>query len=149
MAEPPSLKARAIALLARREHSRAELRRKLRDDPQAGEQLDTVLDELAQAGWQSDARFASAYVHDHLARHGRHRLQAALRERGIADALIAEALATVPEGQDEISRARDIWTRKFGQRAADSREWAKQARFLQSRGFGHEVIRRLLGEQDD
>jgi regulatory protein len=45
---------------------------------------------------------------------------------------------------DELERAREIWARKFASPPADAREWARQARFIQSRGFSTDIIRRLL-----
>jgi regulatory protein len=145
-----SLKSKAVALLARREHSRAELRRKLAGGD-GDEHLDEVLDDLAAKGWQSDQRFANAYVADHKHKHGRFRLAAQLRERGVDDALIEQALAELDDndGGDELSRARAIWRKKFAAPPGDRQEYARQARFLQSRGFDFNIIRTLLGGADE
>jgi regulatory protein len=136
------LRSRAIKLLARREHTRAELVRKLAPHG-TPEEIDTVLADLANSGLLSDARAASAYVRGHAARFGASRLRQTLRTKGVAAELIEEQVAELPA---EIDRAREIWTKKFGTPPADAREWARQARFLQSRGFAAEVIRRLLKE---
>ena len=134
------LRQRAIRLLARREHTRAELAAKLaalgtRED------IEIVLADLENSGLLSDARAAAAYVRGHAARFGAARLRQTLRTKGVATELIDAEVAALP---DEIGRARDLWSRKFGSAPADAREWAKQARFLQSRGFSTDVIRRLL-----
>ncbi|MBV8658787.1 MAG: recombination regulator RecX [Burkholderiales bacterium] len=145
----PSLRDKALALLARREHSRAELRRKLGTDENRDE-LDAVLDDLIARGWQSDLRFATAYISAYAQRFGRYRLEAELRERGVADADISLAF----ESQDddtgtELERAREVWQKKFSAPATDAAERAKQARFLQSRGFAYDIIRKVLGGLDD
>ena len=139
------LRSRAIRLLARREHTRAELAGKLASHG-TQEEIETVLADLERSGLLSDARAAAAYVRGHAARFGAARLRQTLRTKGVASELIEEQVAELP---DEIGRARDIWARKFGAAPADAREWAKQARFLQSRGFGADVIRRLLKEPSE
>jgi len=137
---PMSLKARALRLLARREHSRAELAAKLAVHATTGE-VAALLDELADAGLLSDARFAASWLHRHGARFGCARLRQELRQKGVDEALIGDGLATLP---NELERARAVWARKFGQAPADARDWARQARFLAQRGFSTETIRRVL-----
>ncbi len=139
------LRSRAIRLLARREHTRAELAGKLASHG-TPEEIETVLANLERSGLLSDARAAAAYVRGHAARFGAARLRQTLRTKGVASELIEEQVAELP---DEIGRAREIWARKFGTAPADAREWAKQARFLQSRGFASDVIRRLLKEPSE
>jgi len=138
------LKQKAIALLARREHSRAELAAKLAPLG-TREDIDAVLDELAASGLLSDARAASAYLRANAARFGKARLRQTLRQKGLDSALIDEQLAAV-DAPDELARARDIWSRKFAAPPQDAKEWARQARFLQARGFSTNVIRKLLKE---
>ena len=140
----PSLRDKALALLARREHSRAELRRKLGTDENRAE-LDAVLDELVERGWQSDLRFATAYVSAYAQRFGRYRLEAELRERGVADADIRVAFESQEDLDGELQRAREVWQKKFATPPADAAERAKHARFLQTRGFAYDVIRKVLG----
>lgn len=146
---PPSgvkeLRHRAVGLLARREHARAELARKLQPHG-TPEDIETVLTDLERSGLLSDARTAAAYVRGHAARFGAARLRQTLREKGVSADIIANEVAGLP---DEIGRAREVWAKKFGKAPADSREWARQARFLQSRGFSTSVIRRLLNEPAD
>ena len=141
------LKSRAIKLLARREHSRAELARKLAPLG-TREEIDTLLAELERTKLLSDVRVADAYLRGHSDRFGIARLRQALRARGIETGLAEQQLAA-GGFPDELARARALWTRKFGTPPADRREWARQARFLQARGFSTDVIRHLLREPEE
>ncbi len=138
------LRRKAIGLLARREHSRAELARKLAADG-TEEDIANVLAQLESEGLLSDARAAAAYVRAHAARFGATRLRQDLRARGL-DA--EPALDEAGELGSELDRARAVWQKKFGISPADAREWTRQARFLQGRGFATDVIRRVLKDLD-
>lgn len=141
-----SLRQRAIRLLAGRERSRAELIKKMAEYGTADE-ISAVLDELTELGLLSDERYAASYVRSHSARLGRSRLAQNLRAKGIGSDLAAEQLDTqlaTETDSDEFQRANALWTRKFGQVPNDAKEWARQARFLQYRGFSTDVIRRIL-----
>ena len=147
-----ALRRRAIACLARREHSRAELAQKLaaRFEADSGE-IDAVLDELVAQGLQSDQRFAESWVRSKAARFGSARLRHDLLAKGVAAELVEAVLAEAISGEeskegDEATRARALWQHRFGQPATDVRERAKQARFLQGRGFSSAVIGTLLRE---
>ncbi len=144
------MRARALQCLARREYSRAELRSKLLPYARAdedGEQqppinLDALLDDLTARGWLSDARAATQLLHARRSRFGTQRITHELRQKGIAEELISAAL---PELKDsELEAARVVWQKKFGTLPQDAREKAKQARFLQSRGFAMDVIFKVL-----
>ena len=137
-----SLHDRALRCLATREHSRAELARKLgtlgnEDDVKA------ELDRLTELGLLSDARFADAYVRAKAARFGAARLRLELGRKGVSAELIAASLEDNCSS-GELDRARDIHRRKFAEPPQDAREWARQARFLQGRGFSSEIIRSVL-----
>jgi regulatory protein len=134
------LRQRAIRLLARREHSRAELKRKLAAYG-TEEDIANVLTQLETEGLLSDARAAGAYVRAHAGRFGATRLRQDLRSRGLDPQLADADLAALG---DELERARAVWAKKFPLAPADAHEWARQARFLQSRGFATEVVRKLL-----
>jgi regulatory protein len=138
------LRQRAIRLLARREHTRAELARKLAALG-TEEDIAAVLAQLAESGLLSDARAASAYVRGNAARFGAARLRQTLRRKGVDGELIESELvqADLP---DELARAREVWAKKFSAAPKDMKEWSRQARFLQGRGFATDVIRRLLKE---
>jgi regulatory protein len=139
---PNELRQQAIKLLARREHTRVELARKL-----AGlgtpEEIAAVLTDMEASQLQSDNRTAENYLRSNASRLGASRLRHTLKTRGVAPEMIEEQLAQA-DLPDEIERARAAWSRKFSAAPANPKEWARQARFLQSRGFASDVIRRLL-----
>ena len=141
-----SLRVRAMRYLARREHSRAELHGKLQPYVQEGEDLDAVLDELEKRNWLSDARAATQWVDAKRGRFGTQRIAHELRQKGIPENLISDALPQLKE--TELDAAREVWQRKFGVQPQDSKEKAKQIRFLQSRGFSMETIFKLLRAAD-
>jgi regulatory protein len=145
----PKLMQRAVALLARREHGRAELRRKLQrhlelEQPAAA--IDSVLDELERSGLLSEERFAQSVVRTRAARYGDARLKQELLTRGVATGAAAGALGALRG--TELQRARALWKRRFSRAPASLQERARQGRFLQARGFSLEVIRKVLHAAD-
>lgn len=142
-----SLRGRALRLLASREHSRLELKRKLASHAESGETLEALLDELENARLLANDRYAEQRVTVRGGRYGNARLAGELRSQGVDDATIANALA---QAGDETERALAVWRKKFGSLPQDAQERAKQARFLAGRGFGSPTIRRVLqGTWDD
>ena len=141
----PSLNARALRLLARREHSRDELRRKLEAHLAEGENVEAVLDDLAQRGWLSDVRFAEQTIRAKARRFGPFKLAQQLRARGVNEEAIAAAFHAA--GADGQSSLEAVWKRRFREPPPDERELARQVRFLQGRGFALEDILRFLKEE--
>lgn len=141
----PSLKGRAIRLLAGREHSRQELERKLAAHAESPAALTAVLDELAAKDLQSDARALAALIHRRGDKLGNLRLCAELREKGFAPELIAQYSEQF--AASEMARAEAVWQKKFKTPAQDRAELAKQQRFLASRGFAASTISRLLRQR--
>jgi regulatory protein len=145
-----SLRNRALQHLARREYGRLELRAKLlphveivNDFEQVQPvDLDALLDDLTARGWLSDERAATQFVHAKRSRFGTQRITYELRQKGIAESLIDEALPQLKE--TELETARNVWQRKFGVLPQDQKEKAKQFRFMQSRGFAMSVIMKVL-----
>ncbi len=145
-----SLRQRALNYLSRREHSRLELARKLatfieEGDDTGEEQIAAVLDDFQKRGWLSDARFAEQVVHAKTGRYGSFRVAHELREKGVDEGLAEQAVSKLADA--DLDNARAICTRKYGGPPKNREEWAKQARFLQSRGFGFDVIKRVLNEK--
>ncbi|MGE5129817.1 MAG: recombination regulator RecX [Sphingomonadaceae bacterium] len=136
------MKTRALRLLARREHSRAELARKLAPHAQSREALQGLLDELERKKQLSDERYAEARAHQLARKYGPARIVQDLRAKGVAEETV-ESLATGAHA-DELERARAILARKYRAPADTPEERARRARFLQSRGFSTEVIRHLV-----
>ncbi|HWR77042.1 MAG TPA: recombination regulator RecX [Thiobacillus sp.] len=145
--EPGDLRERALRLLARREHSRAELVRKLERAGFVRDDIAPLLDAFEAQNWLSDRRFAESYVADHRARAGSVKLAYDLRQRGVSDSIIESVLGD--NRDSELQRAREVWQKKFGAAPTDAAEKAKQMRFLQSRGFTPEVIRRAISGADE
>ncbi len=140
---PRSLKARAIDLLSRREHSRAELRRKLLADPEANEaEVDALLAELEQQRWLSEDRYVSSVLHRRSPRLGTARVLAELRQSGVGRAALDQAAASLKN--TEFERAQAVWAQRFGQRPVDLRDRAKQLRFLAGRGFSADTCRKVV-----
>lgn len=138
----PSLKARALRLLARREYSRAELERKLAAHADEPGELAQALDELSALGFISEERVAASLLHRRAPRLGAARVLQEMKAKGLGAAALAEAAAQLRE--TELERARAVWQKKFGAPAASLAERARQARFLASRGFSGDVVRRVL-----
>ena len=143
----PRLRERALRPLARRAPSRAELARKLAAHGDADE-IDAVIERMGELGLQSDTRYAEAFVRGKAGRFGASRLRSELARRGIDRDLINEAIAGECV-ESEGDRARAVLRGRFTEPPADAREWARQARFLQTRGFAPDLIRKLLKEPYD
>lgn len=143
----PSLRARALQALARRELSRAELHAKLLPYVVEADDVGGLLDDLQKRGWLSDARALEQTVRIRSVRFGSQRIAHELRQKGISDELISAALPQLKEGELEAARA--VWRRKFTSPPQDQKEKAKQVRFLQSRGFSMEVIFKVMRISDD
>jgi len=138
----PSLRARAMRFLARREHSRAELRRKLAPVATEGEDLEILLDDLAKRGWLSDARFAEQSIRAKARRFGPLKLANTLRAKGVDDEAIAAGFRAA--GEDGTSHIESVWGSRFRAAPGGDREKARQVRFLQGRGFALDDIFRFL-----
>ena len=137
----PNLRVRALQLLARRDHSRAELKSKLAGEAESVEELSAVLDILEAERLLCDQRYANQRVIARARRYGNGRLKQELRFSGVSEEEIAAAL---PEGGDEVERCQSVWLRKFGELAKTPEERAKQMRFLQYRGFSGEAIKQTM-----
>ncbi len=158
-----ALTERALRLLATREHSRFELRRKLlrrraSHAAAAIARLDNVLDDLVRRELLSDARFAESFVRRGVDRgHGPLKIRAGLRSRGVAENIIDDTLTFSDEFW--LRRAQAVQAKRFGNgnaggnksnaagASANRSEWARRARFLAARGFGSDIIYRTLGRQ--
>lgn len=143
----PSLKMRAVGYLSRREHAREELARKLAAHAEDPAEVEAVLDALEKEGWLSTERFAQSLVHRRASRQGAARIVQELRQHGVDDNQVAELREQLRA--TEYDRALEVWKKRFSAKPEDRAAYAKQARFLASRGFAHDVIRRILCESDD
>lgn len=148
-----SVKGRALRYLAQREHSRAELERKLarhvEDLPEANAQaqIAAALDDLAAKGLLSEARVAASVLLSQGRRYGVRRLKQTMQTKGLAPELVAQTLQQARA--TELARAQEVWRRRYGSAPADAAERARQMRFLAGRGFEGDVIRRVVRGSSD
>ncbi|MDY7538778.1 recombination regulator RecX [Undibacterium sp. RTI2.1] len=137
-----SLKARALRYLSMREHSRMELEHKLQPHAREGEDISVLLDWLETAKYLSAERFADSLVNRRVARFGNQRILAELQSHQMDGQEIDRVKAELAES--ELSRAIDVLHRKFPHSPADHLERAKQARFMQQRGFSSKAIQTAM-----
>ncbi len=170
--QPPlSLKARALAYLSAREHSRSELRAKLlrpvRPKPQRGSapqaegldpylensraseqgmeqaaSVDVVLDELEALKYLSDERFVESLAHRRASRFGVLKLRHELKSHKIAEPLLKEVIERARSS--ELERAIEVWSKKFVALPESAEDRARQQRFLANRGFTPSVVYKVL-----
>ena len=137
-----------MRLLARREHSRLELERKLAAHAEDPAELGRVLDEFEAQGWLSEKRLVEHVVHARRSRFGAQRIERDLLAKGVSGDAIAAAMPELKSG--ELQAAREVWRRKFGGRLpGTASERGRQARFLQGRGFGMDVILKIIKSGDE
>ena len=136
----------ALRLLARREHSQYELRRKLKARGYGKGLVDELLTELVTERLLSDTRYAEAMVTHRASRgYGPLRICMELRDRGVAERIVDKALQEAEIDCDE--RLRHTYERKYGEMAVESvKTWASRAQFLKNRGFSVDAIRRVIGD---
>ena len=134
-ASAAELKTRALRYLARREHSRAELARKLAPYAESEAALRALLDELVLRKQLSDERYAEVRAHWLGRKYGAARIRQDLKAHGVS--------AHVSDAAD-LEKAKAILARKYRGAPGTLEEKARRARFLQSRGFSHDVISRLI-----
>jgi len=148
-ADERTVRTAALALLAGRDFGRQELATRLTRKGYPPPHIASVLDQLAAAKLLSETRFVEQFIRQHAARgQGPLRIRLELSQRGVEAEAIEEALAA--SGEDWAAAAREARRRKFGAtRPGNFRERAKQARFLQYRGFSAEHVRAALGPGDD
>ena len=142
-----SLTGRALRLLSAREHSRAELERKLAQCEEEPGALAKVLDALQAKDFINEGRVVESVLHRRSAKLGASRIKQELQAKGLEPEAVAEAVSRLRAS--EVERAKEIWRKKFGQPPADAAERGKQMRFLASRGFGGDTIHRVVQGSDE
>jgi regulatory protein len=144
---PLSLTGRALRLLSSREHSRAELERKLAHYEAEPGALAKVLDTLAAKDFINEGRVVESVLHRRSAKLGTQRIKQELQAKGLEPEAVADAVDRLRS--TELERAREVWRKKFGTQPADAAERGKQMRFLASRGFGGDTIHRVVSGGDE
>ena len=139
------LKARALRYLARREHSRDELARKLAPHAESAEVLEALLRELEGRKLLSNERFAEVRAHWLARKYGAAKIRQDLKQKGVSEEL-AERIAS---DANDLEKAKAILKRKYRDHGMTREERARRARFLQSRGFSYDVIRAVVMNVED
>jgi regulatory protein len=140
---PAALKARALRYLARREHTRAELSRKLAPHAESAEALLFLLDELEKRKQLSDERYAEVRSRSMARKYGVAKIREDLKAKGVADDVVARV-----SSDGELERAKAILARKYRHAATTREEQGRRMRFLQGRGFSFDTIRSALRVDD-
>lgn len=139
------MRQRALEYLGKREYSYHELGQKLKTYAEETDDIPALLEDFKTRGWLSDKRFTDQLVHARQVKFGSGKVANELRQKGVADDLISDAIISLKE--NELSNATEVWRKKFKTPASNRDEWAKQARFLQSRGFGFDIIKKVLNSK--
>ena len=147
LAMKPSLKGRALRLLSQREHSRKELEQKLKPHEETPGELAEALDFLAAKDFINEKRVVESVVNRRSTKLGAARVRQELMAKGLPADDIADAVQAMRG--TELERALVVWRKKFGAPPLDASERAKQVRFLVSRGFAAEVVRRVVAGADE
>ena len=133
-------------MLARREHTRTELARKLNPHAESAEQIETLLDQFVARGWLSEARFAESRANTLSRKFGSRKIEYDLKSRGVSDEVVER---TVEQARiQELANCRAAWQKKFGVLPRDAAERGRQMRFLAGRGFSAEAVRQVLKDGD-
>ena len=142
---PVELRARALRLLARREHTRQELESKLSPHAGSSEDLKGLLAGLKQKNQLSEERFAEERARRLSRKYGAARIRHDLKAKGVSEELVARFSSS----SDELQIAKAILERKYRTPAVTREERAKRMRFLQGRGFSAEIIFKLLSARGE
>jgi regulatory protein len=137
-----SLKGRALRLLSGREYSRAELVKKLTPFETTEGELAKALDELQAKDFINEQRVVDSVLHRRSAKLGTARIKQELQSKGLDAGAVLDAVDLLKT--TEVDRAREVWRKKFGAAPENDSERGKQMRFLMSRGFGSEAIRKVI-----
>ena len=141
-----SLRERALAMLARREHTRAEMTRKLSPHSESPEQVEQLLDALVARGWLSEARFAESRANTLARKFGSRKIEHDLRSRGVSAEVVEQTVERLLA--QELENCRAAWQRKFGVLPQTAAERGRQMRFLAGRGFSADAVRQVLKAGD-
>ena len=133
------LRARALRLLARREHSRAELAEKIAPHAESSDAVGSIVETLLQKKQLSEERYAEERARQLSRKYGAAKIRQDLKSKGVPE----EIIDRIPV-EDESAKAKAILERKYREPAVTREERARRMRFLQSRGFSIDVIRKIV-----
>ena len=142
----PTLRVRALQMLARREHTRQELERKLAAYAEDEGEVGRLLDDFAKRGWLSEERAVEQVVHVRRRKFGSRRIRQELVRRGVDAERMASAMENLKAGEGAALRA--VWRKKFDGAPLNPADRARQIRFLQGRGFELDMILKVINSPD-
>ncbi len=140
------LKSKVLYYLAKRDYSYKELLQKLQKYSQNIKEITNLLDECVQKGWLCEERYITNYIQSKSKKYSLLKIRNELQQKTNNTQLIEEILAK--SQIDEYQIAISIWQKKFGVIPTDTKDVAKQVRFLQSRGFSFVTIKKILNNID-
>jgi regulatory protein len=144
---PLSLKARAVGYLSRREHSRAELARKLAPHAESPEQVEALLDALERENWLSNDRFVDSLVHRRASRYGAARVMQEAKTHQLGSDQLRDLQERLRDS--ELGRATEVWRKRFGAPPETPEARVKQIRFMMARGFARAVVAKIIRGAED
>ena len=133
-------------MLARREHTRLELARKLGPHAESAEQIEALLDQLVASGWLSETRFAESRAIALARKFGSRKIEHDLKNRGVSAEVVERSVEQART--QELANCREAWRKKFGVLPQSAVERGRQMRFLAGRGFSAEAVRQVLKAGD-
>jgi len=138
------IREKCIRLLMRREHSQRELLDKLALKGFDRSEIQLVIDTLVDEGWQNDDRFAESYARYRIRKgFGPVKITYELRQRGIVGFNLDPVVLDLTGSWFDL--VEQVYHKKFADNKPTSeKEWLKQSRFLQQRGFSHELIKTVI-----
>lgn len=137
------IKSKAIYFLSRREYAYQELFSKLKKYSEDLGEIKLVLDELKRKGFLSEERYIQSYINSKKNKYGLAKIKYSLKQKTDDMDLINDVLKS--SAIDEYEIAKNLWEKKFlGIKARDKTELSRQIRFLQNKGFGFEIINKIL-----
>ena len=138
----------SLRILTGRDMSRAEFVKKLTAKAFTPEDIDAAAAWCIAEGWLNETRYADSAGRRLGMKYGASRVAQTLRHKGVGEEAMSAAVALLKVS--DFERARALWLRKFGEPADNANDKGKQIRYLQSRGFGFDVIKRVIsGEEHD
>ena len=140
--ENKELLSRALALLSRRDASRAEFIAKLIAAGYEKSEVEGAADWCLSQGFLNETRYVEGAARRLSAKYGVSRVTHTLRSKGVTEEAIAGITSDLKD--NELAQARALWLRKFREPPADANAKAKQIRYLQSRGFSFAIIKQVI-----
>lgn len=137
----------SLKLLAMRDMSRVQFQQKLQKKEFTPAEIAVAVIWCEAEGWLNETRYAEILARRLAHKYGASRIAQTLKQKGVCDDIVRDAMESIKAG--EFDRAREVWARKFDELPTSAETRAKQTRYLQSRGFGFGVIKRVMSGETE